>query len=438
MVSRAKTRHPPAFMTDVEPFPLAEPAEVRLVVQPGDSFLPIVDAIDSARERIRLTVYRLDCPAILDALLSARRRGVEVSVLISRQKRKWRRRNKALLQQLRRAGVAAVRPRPQPKLRIRDFHYKVMTVDGHTTLLFTFNPTKTNLHYCRDLGLVLRDPTFTQEVDRLLLADVRGTPYQPRLPYLAVSPGHARLKFRAFFESAERSIHILDSRLEDPEMLALLQRKAREGIEVRVLGSRRSARRRDDPTFFRAIDRFKLHAKAAVVDGDRFYVGSVNLRPKALDGRRELALFATDRAIGATMEKIFLRDWESRGRRSGRRRLSENTIQFPAVGQPQSYRGSNSDRFMLISRIDALCQLRFGPGSIRIGRADDNDLVIPHPSVSRYHAALHCRRGRVVIEDLGTANRTAVNQKWVRRRRRLRPGDVITIAQGDELRFLEA
>jgi phosphatidylserine/phosphatidylglycerophosphate/cardiolipin synthase-like enzyme len=424
-------------MTEFEPFLLGQATEARLIVQPGDSFLPIVEAIDAARECIRLTVYRLDCPAIRDALLSARQRGVEVTVLISRQKRKWRKRNTALLQELRRAGVAAVRPRPQPTRGIHDFHYKVMTVDAHTTLLFTFNPTKTNLHYCRDLGLILRDVAFTQEVDRLLLADLHGEPFEPRLSGLAVSPEHSRAQFRAFFESARRSIHILDSRLEDTEMLEILGRKAADGVEVRVLGSR-APRGRKLPSFFRAIDRFKLHAKAAVVDGDRFYLGSVNLRPKALDARRELALFAKDRAIGATLEKIFLLDWESRGRRGGRLRRSDRTVEMPIVGRPQPYEERRADHFMLISRLDALCQLRFGPGSIRIGRADDNDLVIPHPSVSRYHAALHCRRGHVVIEDLGTANRTAVNQKWLRRRRRLRPGDVITIAEGDELRFLEA
>ncbi|MGH7901083.1 MAG: FHA domain-containing protein [Thermodesulfobacteriota bacterium] len=46
---------------------------------------------------------------------------------------------------------------------------------------------------------------------------------------------------------------------------------------------------------------------------------------------------------------------------------------------------------------------------ISIGRAQDNDIVINNLSVSRYHAMIYNKGGKVVIKDLGSANGTFVN-----------------------------
>jgi pSer/pThr/pTyr-binding forkhead associated (FHA) protein len=46
---------------------------------------------------------------------------------------------------------------------------------------------------------------------------------------------------------------------------------------------------------------------------------------------------------------------------------------------------------------------------ISIGRAQENDIVINNLSVSRYHAVIYNKSGRVVIKDLASANGTFVN-----------------------------
>ena len=45
---------------------------------------------------------------------------------------------------------------------------------------------------------------------------------------------------------------------------------------------------------------------------------------------------------------------------------------------------------------------------ITIGRDASNDIVLDNASVSRAHARLLCHDGRVVLEDLGSTNRSAV------------------------------
>ncbi|MGH3180095.1 MAG: FHA domain-containing protein, partial [Streptosporangiaceae bacterium] len=62
----------------------------------------------------------------------------------------------------------------------------------------------------------------------------------------------------------------------------------------------------------------------------------------------------------------------------------------------------------------------------RIGRVPDNDIVVPHLSVSRHHAELHAAPEGYRIVDLGSHNGTFVNEQRV---------TAATLAEGDTVGF---
>ena len=65
---------------------------------------------------------------------------------------------------------------------------------------------------------------------------------------------------------------------------------------------------------------------------------------------------------------------------------------------------------------------------IVIGRAPDTDLVLEDGEVSRHHARVNpAADGSAVVEDLGSANGTFVNQNEVDAPTRLDPGDELLI-----------
>lgn len=64
-----------------------------------------------------------------------------------------------------------------------------------------------------------------------------------------------------------------------------------------------------------------------------------------------------------------------------------------------------------------------------IGRSHDCDIVITHPPVSRRHARLWREAGRLWVEDLGSANGTAVNGEPVREAFEVFDADVISFAE---------
>ena len=67
---------------------------------------------------------------------------------------------------------------------------------------------------------------------------------------------------------------------------------------------------------------------------------------------------------------------------------------------------------------------------ITLGALPDNDIVVPSPAVSRYHAQIDCRRGWAEIEDVGSRNGTLVNGKPIQSCP-LEPGDKLRIGDVD-------
>ena len=71
-----------------------------------------------------------------------------------------------------------------------------------------------------------------------------------------------------------------------------------------------------------------------------------------------------------------------------------------------------------------------GKPQLSIGALPDNDIVVPSPAVSRYHAQLHCQGRHVEIKDVGSSNGTFVNGTSVRSCP-LEPGDTVRIGDID-------
>jgi pSer/pThr/pTyr-binding forkhead associated (FHA) protein len=78
-------------------------------------------------------------------------------------------------------------------------------------------------------------------------------------------------------------------------------------------------------------------------------------------------------------------------------------------------------------------------GAMVLGRGDDCDLVIAHPSVSRRHARLHVgARAQLSIEDLGSANGTSVTGQRIAPRALTRLDPQMTVQLGEVTLLIRA
>jgi pSer/pThr/pTyr-binding forkhead associated (FHA) protein len=72
-------------------------------------------------------------------------------------------------------------------------------------------------------------------------------------------------------------------------------------------------------------------------------------------------------------------------------------------------------------------------GTIAVGRSSDNDVCIPIDEISRQHARLKNVPSGIVVDDLGSANGTFINDKRVLKPTLLNTGDEVRF---DTVRFL--
>jgi cardiolipin synthase len=282
---------------------------LSLIIQPGDSFFPLVSVIDSAARSINMTIFRMDDPIVRDAMRNAVARGVNVRALVALESKGWEKRNRRLITELTEIGIQVSYAAGSTENKLKRYHYKILTVDDKESLVLTFNPTKKNLHYARDFGVLIRDSEITSELNKLFEADWEGKEFKPEDLPLLISPYNSRRKLRRLLESATRSIRILDAKISDEEMIVVLLQKAASGCDVKVIGRDMHFDQIVANFHARGLGRYKLHAKCIVVDGTTFFIGSQNLRRASLDRRREVGIIIGDEPMARRIERVFDEDW---------------------------------------------------------------------------------------------------------------------------------
>lgn len=66
--------------------------------------------------------------------------------------------------------------------------------------------------------------------------------------------------------------------------------------------------------------------------------------------------------------------------------------------------------------------------ALRMGRADDNDVVVTDDGVSRFHAELTLQNGSLWLQDAGSRNGVFVNGTRVTAHQQVKVGDEISVA----------
>ncbi len=109
------------------------------------------------------------------------------------------------------------------------------------------------------------------------------------------------------------------------------------------------------------------------------------------------------------------------------------------AGHPSGDKDSDVAAKLVVMRGDVLVQiLDLGDQELRIGRQDDNDLVLVSEKISRHHARVYGEGGGFFFEDLGSFNGSTLNDRSItpRQPQRLRHRDTLQLCDY-QLLFLE-
>jgi phosphatidylserine/phosphatidylglycerophosphate/cardiolipin synthase-like enzyme len=185
------------------------------------------------------------------------------------------------------------------------YHGKLMIVDDEL-YVFGFNYTKLDIEKSRSFGIVTKDAKLIKEATALFEADCTRQPYTPGHDRLVVSPESSRKIIKDFIEGAKKQLLIYDAKVTDRAMLKVLQARARDGVEIRVLGKIAKSAVGIEA---RKMPGLRLHVRAMVRDGSAAFVGSQSLRKEELDVRREVGVIVSNMAVAKRMQEVFEADW---------------------------------------------------------------------------------------------------------------------------------
>ncbi len=291
---------------------------MKLLIQPEHGAGSLIKEIDGAKKTIEIAIFRFDHVDIERALERAVDRGVSVHALIANTNHGEEKSLRKLEMDLLPAGVEVSRTADD----LLRHHYKFMIVDRRVLYVLTFNYTHLDVEQSRSFGLVIDDPEAVEEAARLFYADVRRQPYKPELKSFVVSPINARQQLSHFIKGTEKQLLIYDPEISDRAMIHLLRDRAREGVEIRIIG--RVVKPSDEFDAGRLM-RMRFHTRAILRDRREAFLGSQSLREAELDKRRELGLIVRDRDIVHSLVKVFESDWAGLvpARQSSRKETAE-------------------------------------------------------------------------------------------------------------------
>ena len=274
---------------------------MELIVQPTDGSKPILSAIEKARTALDIVIFRFDLKPVEKAIEAAVKRGVAVRALIAHTNSGGEKRLRQLELRMLQAGVTVTRTAND----LTRYHGKVMIVDREELHVYGFNFTSLDLK-SRSLGVVARDRRIVQEALRLFESEVLRQEFEPDHDGLVVSPESAREQLATFIKRTKKSLVIWDPKVTDPQMIRLLNQRAKAGVDIRIIGK---VAKRAMNVRAQKMPGGRLHVRAAVRDGAEAFVGSQSLRALELDGRREVGILTKDPKVVKAMADLFETDW---------------------------------------------------------------------------------------------------------------------------------
>ena len=313
-----------------------------LTVLPEDGRGIYFEAFDAARREIRIEICVLEDPLVLQSLKRAIDRGVRVRVIVDNGK------YEALAAE--RDNLATYLTGPGGELHLsnpifpRSFP-KVILVDERYALIGSACLDSTTFVQYRDYAYVTDVAGIVDDLSRLFENDWRHSAspghsfptYNPtpavRHPDVIVSPVNSTSRLVSFIQKARRTLDVTSELLGNPTLESELAAAVARGVRVRLIAPEivngatpsgqelqaRSLRALSAAGLQIHVTRLPegpqspyMHARTAVADGKRAYLGSISLSADSTTLNREVGLMLDNTHLVEKLRNQFEIDFSSK------------------------------------------------------------------------------------------------------------------------------
>lgn len=293
-----------------------------IIVLPDDTAREIIEAINNAEESLLIKMFLFSDPSLINAVISAKSRGVKVKVMLNPARRSGEEENEETRKILEEAGIEVRDSNPEFTIT----HEKSMVIDHKVAFIKSLNWETKNLTETRDYAIITYHVHEVKEVALCFEADWHRKLFDPgeNLNLIWCS-NNGRKKIAKFIDEAKHTLFVQNERFQDLVIIERLVHAASRGVKVHVMARPPHTlkmeklvegvgglRIMDDVGIkIHKLKHLKLHGKMLLADGCRAIVGSINLSPGSFDHRRELAIEVHDPKVVERLKKIAHYDWEN-------------------------------------------------------------------------------------------------------------------------------
>jgi len=261
----------------------------RVITSVADRRDTILDVIRHAEREVCLSLFRCNDAAIFEELGRAVKRGVAVNALITSRAKGGQKKLRKLWDALHDTG-ATISAYTDAVVK---YHAKYLVADDGPAVVGSCNFTRKCFERTCDALVVTYDAGVVSGLRELMAADCEGRRAPETITErLVIGPERARRQLTAIVEQARSSIRLIDAKLSDPDLFALLNARRAAGLKVEVFGSKN-------------LGGLNSHAKILLVDDRLAVVGSLALAAISLDFRREVAIVVDEPDAVAEVRTLF-------------------------------------------------------------------------------------------------------------------------------------
>jgi cardiolipin synthase A/B len=291
-----------------------------IIVLPDDSAKPILEAVAGAAKSIRIKMFIFSDPSLLQAVITAQHRGVDVRIMLNPERRDGEKENHDARKTLSDGGVHVIDSNPQFDLT----HEKSMVIDDETAFVQSLNWETKNLTVTRDYAIVTSHKHEVEEIAECFDADWNRTKFDAGShSHLIWCTGNGRERLGQLIDESKHSLWLQNERYQDPVIIEHLIRAHARGVKIHIMArppdKLKKGKLAEGVSGLRSLQdlgvkihklkHVKLHAKLLMADDVLAIVGSINLAPGSFDSRRELAIKVDDKHITHRISKTLQQDW---------------------------------------------------------------------------------------------------------------------------------
>jgi len=293
-----------------------------IIVLPDDTSKPILDAIGQAKKTIRVKMFIFSDPSLLDAVIAAQHRGVDVRIMLNPERRDGEKENADARRKLTEGGVHVLDSNPAFDVT----HEKSMVIDDTIAFIQSLNWETKNVTETRDYAIVTTHKHEVDEVAQCFDADWNRKKFDTGdNSHLIWCVGNGRQRLGKLIDESKHSLWLQNERYQDPTIIEHLVRAHARGVKIQIMarpphklkkeklveGVSGLRSLQDLGVKVHKLKHIKLHAKLILADDERAIIGSINLAPGSFDSRRELAIQVDDEPIIRRIRKTLHNDWEN-------------------------------------------------------------------------------------------------------------------------------